>query len=87
MKVATVAGKVIKHETLTETLALSECKDGFWLYDETRGMNLAMRCDTERAAFIEVIEYYQNRLKEVEAELQSISTKVNRFVSEFNDEA
>lgn len=35
-----------KHTTLTKTLTLSECSDGFWLYDETRGMNLSMRART-----------------------------------------
>lgn len=36
-------GKHINSTKLTETLTLSECSDGFWLYDKTRGMNLSMR--------------------------------------------
>ena len=40
---------------------------GFWLWDETQGMNLAMRSETERVALIDAIKYYQNRLIEVEA--------------------
>ncbi|WPK37415.1 hypothetical protein [Escherichia phage AV123] len=35
--------KVINHKELNPTLSMSECTDGFWLYDDTRGMNLAMR--------------------------------------------
>ena len=48
--------------TLSDTLTLSEGHDGFWLYDKTRGMNLAMHTKSERDAFIECITYYQNRL-------------------------
>ena len=50
--------KVINHKELSPTLSMSECTDGFWLYDDTRGMNLAMREKTEEAAYIEALEYY-----------------------------
>lgn len=59
---------------------------GFWLYDKTRGMNLAMRAKTETEAFVEALTYYQKRLKEVETELSSLQLKVNNFVCQFVEE-
>lgn len=75
--------KHISHEQLSETLTLSECRDGFWLYDETRGMNLAMRAKTKDAAFLEALDYYQNRLLRVEKEYNDLSKKVEAFVGQF----
>lgn len=59
---------------------------GFWLYDETRGMNLAMRAKSEQDAFVEALEYYQERLKEVESNLHSLLTKVDAFVAQVADD-
>ena len=70
----------------TDTLALSECKDGFWLYDETRGMNLSMRAKTERSALIEALEYYQERLKEVEGNYWGLKGQVDSFVEQFKED-
>lgn len=79
--------KAISSVHLTDTLTLSECNDGFWLYDKTRGMNLSMRAKTESAAFIECISYYQKRLAEVETDHRALSEKVESFVSQFvNDD-
>ena len=78
--------KVINHVQLTPTLALTECKDGFWLYDKTRGFNLAMRAKTSTDAFVESLEYYQDRLKEVESKYSNLKAKVDSFVSNFVDE-
>lgn len=75
--------KTIKHTVLSPTLALTECTDGFWLYDETRGMNLAMRAKTAEDAFVEALEYYQKRLQQVESEYKALNTKVQAFVAEF----
>ena len=76
---------VVSH--LSETLSLVEYKSGgnagFWLYDETRGMNLSMRAKSERAAFIEALTYYQQRLICVEGEQRVMSEKVNAFVAQF----
>lgn len=71
--------KVISHTNLSKTLALSECNDGWWLYDHTRGMNLSIRVKSKDNAFVEALEYYQNRLKEVESAYASLSEKVNTF--------
>ncbi len=78
--------KTISVSQLPETLSLAECSDGFWLYDETRGMNLSMRAKTERAAFVEALEYYQKRLGEVEQAHKKLTEQVNTFVSQFTDE-
>lgn len=76
-------GKHINSTKLTETLKLSECSDGFWLYDKTRGMNLSMRAKTTQDAFVECISYYQKRLAEVENEHRELTAKVEAFVSQF----
>lgn len=75
--------KVIKNTELTGTLTLSECTDGFWLYDKTRGMNLSMRAKTPQDAFVECITYYQHRLTEVETAHRELAAKVDAFVSQF----
>lgn len=78
--------KLINHVKLSDTLGLSECNDGFWLYDKTRGMNLSMRAKTEQAAFTEALEYYQRRLADIESEHKSLDKKVKAFVSQFTSE-
>ena len=65
---------------LDETLSITECKDGFWLFDKTRGMNLAMRAKTKDEAFFKALKYYQKRLLKVEADLKDINSKVDNFV-------
>lgn len=75
--------KPISSIQLSETLNLSECRDGFWLYDTTRGMNLAMRAKTKDAAFLEALDYYQERLSQVEREYADLSAKINAFVEQF----
>ena len=79
-------GKLIKTLLKTETLALDECTDGFWLYDKTRGMNLAIRAQSEQKAFIQAIEYYQKRLADVEKSYSELSKKVDAFVSQFQED-
>jgi hypothetical protein len=80
------------HVELSPTLGLSEYQDprnvafGFWLYDKTRGMNLAMRAKTERAAFVSALHYYQERLTKVETAHRSLTQKVDAFVDQFTSE-
>lgn len=78
--------KALTHTQLSETLGLSERRDGFWLYDKTRGMNLAMRAKTRDSAFVEALTYYQNRLKQVEGEFKDMSAKVEAFVTQFRED-
>ena len=55
---------------------------GFWLWDESRGMNLAMRAATERDAFVDAIEYYQNYIVKVEASYKTLRGRVDDFLSQ-----
>ena len=76
----------IKSTVLNDTLTLSECHDGFWLYDKTRGMNLAMRAKTPTDAFVKALTYYQSRTSEVETAHRKLSGLVDTFVSNFTDD-
>lgn len=63
-----------------------ERRDGFWLWDETRGMNLSVRAKTERDAFTDALKYYQNRLQQVETAYKDLQTKVDSFVESVTPE-
>lgn len=56
---------------------------GYWLYDRTRSMNLAMRAETPTDALVEALHYYQRRLKEVENEATRVRSLVDKFVDNF----
>ena len=74
-------GKLIRKIALgCDTLALSECTDGFWLWDETREMNLSMKAKTEQAALVETIGYYQRRLLEVEGDRDTMRNRINNVL-------
>ena len=78
---------IFKTDTLTMTKAPANTGDaGYWLYDKTRGMNLAMRAKSEQNAFTEALEYYQYRLQEVENKHESLKSKVEKFVGLFVDD-
>lgn len=77
--------KAISSIQLTGKLTLSECKDGFWLYDYTRNMNLSMRAKTERQALVEAITYYQKRLNEVETDYKDLHSSVGNFISSISE--
>ena len=68
-----MATKAIRSIKLNDTLAISECKDGYWLYDKTRGMNLSMRAKTEQDAYVGAITYYQKRCAEIEQKKKKLS--------------
>ena len=78
--------KTISHEVLSESVAITECKDGWWLYDKTRGMNLSMQAESRDAAFLAAITYYQRRLIEVETSYRTLQRKVACFVGQFVDD-
>lgn len=73
--------KPIQHYRPAPTIGIAERRDGFWLWDETRGQNLSMRAATVEAAYVEALLYYQKRLAEVEAELKALTDKVDAFVA------
>jgi len=80
-----MAVKAISSTKLTDTLTISECHDGYWLYDYTRGMNLAMRAKTERDAFIKAITYYQKLIIETNKELKNLNNAIDVFISSVED--
>ncbi len=71
-------GKLLQKIDLgANSLCLSECTDGFWLWDETREMNLSMKAKTERVALVETILYYQRRLAEVETDRDAMRARID----------
>lgn len=75
--------KVIKNIKFDDTLSLTECNDGFWLYDSIRGMNLSVRAKTDQAALFEALKYYQKRLAVTENNLNVLQGKVLGFIELF----
>ncbi len=77
-----------KHELIfkNDNMTLSKGCGGYWLYDKTRGMNLAMRVGSEVAAYQEALGYYHRRLPEVEAAHRQLCAKVEKFVDTFVDD-
>lgn len=65
------------------TLCLSECRDGYWLYDTTRRMNLALRAPTAEKAFFDSLKYYQKRLLDVEKAHKELQGKVDTMATLF----
>lgn len=63
--------------------AMSEYKEGYWLYDDTRGMNLAIGAPTKEAAYLGALAYYQKRLTEVETMYKALKAQVAAFVAPF----
>ena len=51
--------------------------EGFWIYDKTVKMNLAMRAETREAALLEVIHYYQKRCVNLLKERNELSSKID----------
>ena len=72
----------ISSVSLSESLTLHQCHDGFWLWDDTQGMNLAMREKTAEAAFTRAIEYYQEHLKRKQEAFVELSAHVDHFVGQ-----
>lgn len=77
--------KAIRTDHVLPTLHMSECSDGFWLYDDTRGMNLAMGAKTKEEAYVDAIKYYQKRLKDVEEAYRLLRSQVNAFIEQASE--
>ena len=82
-----MGSKAISSENLSDNLILSECTDGFWLWDDVVRMNLSMKAKTREAALLECISYYQRRLPEVYSKLSSLQSKVDSFLAQFEDDS
>lgn len=54
---------------------------GYWLWDETQKMNLALREKTERDAFVKALHYYQRYLKQVKDERDNLQTKIDAIAA------
>ena len=80
--------KAIRAEKLTDTLTLSERKDGFWLYDTTETWHIAARAESRDEAFIKAIEYYRHGLREQKKrKYEELRRKVEGFVTQFAEDA
>lgn len=78
--------KAIRNVFKTETLSLTECNDGYYLYDHVVGQNICMRAKTEQGACIEALLWYQNRLATVKGNYTDLNNKVQGFISQFDRE-
>jgi hypothetical protein len=79
----------IKHVVIfkNDTITLTHHEiQGYWLYDKTQGMNLAMRAKTEQDAFIQAIMYYQKSYSEATKKFKDITKKVDSFLEQFRDD-
>jgi hypothetical protein len=87
-----------KSEKINDFLSLTECTHtyvndkgetktggdhGWWLYDETFGMNLAMRAKTKEGALVEALLFYQKYYIREKNSLSDLQQKVNSFLRQF----
>lgn len=79
-------GKAIRTVFKNDTICLTECADGFWLYDYVLGYNISMRAKTEQAAFTEALLSYQKQLKESKRKYKDIFDKVDDFIQKFDND-
>ena len=63
-----------------KTIALTLNKDGFWLYDTTRRMNLAVRAKSKDEAFVEALLYYQDLVAQLETSLSLSEEKIQKIL-------
>lgn len=77
--------KTLNPFVLSKTITISQCTDGFWLYDSSRGMNLSMKAESSEVALLEAQEYYQKRFQEVQNNYNSLKAKVDHFVGQIVD--
>lgn len=75
--------KAIRNVFKLDTISLTECNDGYWLYDYVVGQNISLRAKTEQDACIEAILWYQKRLASCKLDYKTLNDKVENFLSEF----
>lgn len=73
--------KTIQSLKLSDSLTLTECNDGWWLWDQTRKMNLAMKAASKEAALLSALNYYQGRFNTLDTQHKDLKSKVESFVS------
>lgn len=70
---------------LSETLWLAQRGDGFWLWDDSRQMNLSVRAKTKEDAILEALRYYQDRYNKSEAKRRETDAALESFRSTIAD--
>jgi len=78
--------KAIRNVFKIDTLSLTECNDGYYLYDKVLGMNIVMRAKTEQDACIEALLFYQKRLAGAKLDYKILNDKVQSFISQLDTE-
>ena len=79
-------GKAIKYVFKLDKISLTECTDGYYLYDYVVGMNISMRAKTEQDACIEALLWYQKKLVDAKLDYKILNDKVESFLSQFDIE-
>lgn len=78
--------KFIKKIFKNDNFSLSECNDGFYLYDYIAKMNIVMRAKNEQEAYMQALLYYQKKLSILKSNHEDLQGKVQTFISQFVDE-
>lgn len=79
-------GKLVRNTVKTDTLTLTECTDGYYLWDNIAGFNIAVHAKDEQQAFIEGLEYYQRYHTKLQKEYKELNNKVNSFLCQFSED-
>ncbi len=78
-------GKAIRNIFKTDTLILTECTDGYYLFDKVAGFNIAIHAKTEQQALINGLNYYQRFHSQLKKDYEELNNKVENFLSQFSD--
>ena len=78
-------GKAIRNVFKTDTLTLTECTDGYYLWDKVAGFNITIHAKSEQQALIEGLEYYQKYHSKLKHDYKELKGKVDNFLSQFVD--
>ncbi len=76
-------GKAIRNVFKTNTLTLTECTDGYYLWDNVAGFNITIHAKSEQQALIEGLEYYQRYHSKLKKDYKELNDKVENFLSQF----
>lgn len=79
-------GKVIKNVFKTNTLTLTECTNGYYLWDTVAGFNISIHAKSEQQALIDGLEYYQRYHSKLKKEHKELNDKVENFLCQFDKE-
>jgi len=76
-------GKVIRNVFKSDTLTLTECTDGYYLWDKVAGFNIAIHAKSEQQALIDGLDYYQRYHSKLQKEHKELINKVESFLCKF----